>query len=208
MRPLLLDAYCGGGGASAGYVAAGWRVIGVDHTPQPRYPYEFVRGDAIEMIAAVGSHVDAIHASPPCQRYSRITPVRHRETHADLIAATRQALAATGRPWVMENVPDARAHLHSPLMLCGSMFGLAVRRHRLFECSPPLALLLPTCDHSGVPVLVTGTPRRRGCPRVDPSAATKRAALRTPWMRIVDMDQAIPPAYTECVGRALLRERT
>lgn len=133
-RPRLLDLFCGAGGCAAGYAAAGWLVTGVDHRPMPRFPFEFIQADALEFVREHGAEYDAIHASPPCQRYSSTAalPNVKRERHVDLIAPTRDALAATGRPWVIENVE--RAPLTGAL-LCGLSFGLKVFRHRIFESS-------------------------------------------------------------------------
>src|SRR3989304_4174740 len=108
MRPVVLDLFCGGGGSSMGYFDAGFRVIGVDIAPQKHYPFTFIQADALEYCAAHGAEFDAIHASPPCQRYSIATPIRHRDNHPDLIAPTRVALQLTGKPFVIENVENAR----------------------------------------------------------------------------------------------------
>src|SRR6476661_8232697 len=103
MRPRLLDLFCGAGGAAVGYHRAGFDVVGVDINPQPRYPFEFHQGDALTALEHNWQRFDAVHASPPCQHYS-ITRHSHAKEHPDLVAATRQALQATGLPWVMENV--------------------------------------------------------------------------------------------------------
>lgn len=187
-----------------GYHRAGFEVVGVDIKPQPRYPFEFHQADALEFAAEHGHEFDAIHASPPCQRYSHCTPDRYKMNHPDLIAATRECLARIGKPYVIENVEGARGHLRDPLLLCGSMFGLPIWRHRFFEIMPMFASMLPPCDHSSIPVLISGTTRRKGYPRADPPAQTRRDALATPWMSMVGMDEAIPPAYTEYIGLELM----
>jgi hypothetical protein len=163
-RRRLLDLFCGASGAARGYQLAGSHVTGVDLAEQPRYAGDaFIRGDALDYVAAHGREYDAIHASPPCQAYTALRRLHgeHRD-YPDLVAATRDALRATGRPYVIENVPGAP--LLEPAMLCGSMFGLLVRRHRLFESS--LLLFSPgRCRHGefGVPVPVwgDGRPTRR-----------------------------------------------
>src|ERR1700683_2679468 len=126
-RPVLLDLYCGGGGASEGYSRAGFRVVGVDKNPQPNYPYEFIRADAIEKAKDWDflAQFDAVHASPPCQRYSNASNWRPglAELYPDLIAETRMHLKNFGLPYIIENVAGARRLLESPTMLCGAMFG-------------------------------------------------------------------------------------
>lgn len=204
----LLDTYCKAGGAGAGYARAGFEVVGVDIEPQPHFPYEFVQGDAIEHILAHGHEFDAIHASPPCQRYSNMT---HRgngqASHLDLVASTREALIATGVPYVIENVVGAPL-LH-PVTLCGSSFGLRVRRHRLFESNVLLSAL--PCAHawqneskifdiyqhyrwykSGI-VHVSGDPSMKG--------GHWREAMGIGWMTNKELAQAVPPAYTEYIGK-------
>lgn len=177
-RPRLLDLFCGAGGASAGYALAGFDVVGVDLAPQPHYPFEFRQADAIDFLAAGGwLGFDAIHASPPCQRYSTMRKGLWKERdHPDLIAPVRAGLLAIGLPYVIENVEGARHQLINPVKLCGTSFGLGtsdgnqLRRHRYFETSLGL-LLAPPCAHwkgvSAVPVYGGGqnsdyhNPRRR-----------------------------------------------
>jgi DNA (cytosine-5)-methyltransferase 1 len=199
----LLDLFCGAGGAGMGYHRAGFEVVGVDIKQQPHYPFEFHQADALEYLAEHGSEYDVIHASPPCQRYSEITPPQYRDNHPDLIAATREALIKTGKPYVIENVEGARYLLKSPIVLCGSMFGLGVWRHRYFEIYPEIHALLPPCNHSFLPVLITGTTRRK-TGRFEYTAQQCRDASGLDWMTRKGMDEAIPPAYTEWIGRRIL----
>lgn len=213
----LLDLFCGAGGAAMGYHRAGFEVVGVDIKPQPRYPFEFHQADALEYCIEHGHEFDAIHASPPCQRYSIATHVQgNRERHPDLVGPTRDVLAMSGKPWVIENVP--RAPLDNPIMFCGTMFGLQVFRHRLFECSfrisPPVhERHKGTCmshrwhgehwdDLSGGYVTVCGGGNCR--------VATARKAMGIEWMTKRELNQAIPPAYTEYIGKQLIAilERT
>ena len=152
-RPRLLDLFCGAGGAAMGYHRAGFDVVGVDNRPQPHYPFEFHQGDALVALdeltrgmpkGLLGVPFDAVHASPPCQRYSAAAEIHDSsEQHPDLIEPTRHLLQAIGRPYVIENVE--RSPLSTSLMLCGSMFDLGVRRHRWFESNqldarPPMRL--------------------------------------------------------------------
>lgn len=134
-RPRLLDLFCGAGGAAMGYHRAGFEVVGVDIKPQPRYPFEFIQYDALGFVASHGKEFDAIHASPPCHEYS--TATRHRKnrgiTYPDLLPGTQKALRGIGKPYVIENVPGAKALLSDPMLLCGGMFDLGVMRHRYFE---------------------------------------------------------------------------
>jgi DNA (cytosine-5)-methyltransferase 1 len=217
VKPRLLDLFCKAGGAAAGYARAGFDVVGVDIKPQPRYPFEFIQADALTF-PLVG--FDAFHASPPCQRHSQATAAGAWKNHPDLIPATRDRLAATGLPYVIENVP--RAPLVNPLVLCGTMFGLTatdddgtelhLKRHRLFESNVPL-YARRWCDHpKGVQWAGSYGGARRD--KVEartvrhggyvPSARVQGELLGIDWMRERELYEAIPPAYTEWVGRQLL----
>ena len=184
-----------------GYHQAGFEVVGVDIKPQPHYPFEFHQADALEFPL---DGFDVIHASPPCQAYSKCTNPTYRENHPKLIEAIRTQLEKANIPFVIENVEGARHELIQPIMLCGSMFGLPIRRHRYFEIDPLMMFLMSPCNHKPNPVYITGTPRPKHGPRKDPPAAMKREALGTPWMTIKNMDEAIPPAYTEFIGKQLI----
>lgn len=212
----LLDLFCGAGGAAVGYHRAGFQVVGVDIEPHPDFPFRMVVADAME-IAAVPEFLagfDAIHASPPCQAYSNLRTSWNAKDHPELIAPLRGLLAASGLPWVIENVEGAP--LRHPVKLCGSMFGLGIdgyqlRRHRLFETSPALPHLQPQCVHRGPVVGVYGDHlRSRGhwrkgadFPGQD-KVALAREALGIDWMGWSDLSQSIPPAYTEHIGTQLL----
>jgi DNA (cytosine-5)-methyltransferase 1 len=199
--PRVLDLFCGAGGAGAGYARAGCDVTGVDIVPQPRYPFHFVLADALEYVEAHGHEYDLIHASPPCQAHMRL---RHwtKKEYPDLVAATRAALIATRRPYVIENVPDAP--LENPLMLCGSMFGLRVMRHRLFETQPAIWWPPGRCSHpkgavgrrgnEGTREWITVTGHFSGVPKA------QQAMGGLTWMTQHDLAQAIPPAYTEWIA--------
>ena len=136
--PSMLSLFCGQGGADAGYDLAGFDVTGVDIVNQPRYPFEFIRGDVFDILRdeTFVSRFDVITGSPPCQGYS-VTRVWHRDkTYPLLIDPFRNALIASGKPYVIENVEGASDHMRNPVLLCGPMFGLRTYRHRLFECAP------------------------------------------------------------------------
>ena len=202
-KKRILDLFCCQGGAGMGYSLAGFEVVGVDIQPQPRYPFEFHQGDALEFAAKYGSDFDAIHASPPCQGYSLGALWRGtKENHPDLVDATRQALQATGRPYIIENVPGAP--LRKSVMLCGTMFGLKVIRHRHFEIHPDLAFITPPCVHRGRVrdghyVTVAG---HGG----DGSNAYSvwADAMEIDWMDKYGLSQALPPVYTSFLGSVLV----
>ena len=212
-----LDLYCGQGGCSVGYARAGFDMTGVDIKPQPRYPYRFVQADALTYLAEHWWEYDFIHASPPCQGYS-ITKNLKTVTadHPMLIEVVRKALIETGKPYVIENVPGAP--LISPLMLCGSMFGLGVLRHRLFECNPPIWFPPASCNHDGKVLPIWWKSRMRellagkvyryitvvGRSYLMPEA---RRAMGIDWMTRDGLSQAIPPAYTEFVGIHQIRSQ-
>ena len=231
-RPRLLDTFCKAGGATKGYQRAGFYVVGVDVEPQPNYcGDEFIQADALNLLECWDVHdgdcwpeigpVAAIHASPPCPRYSvlRHANVTKGSDHPDLVGRTRELLEATGLPWVMENVPGAP--MSATVVLCGSMFGLGsgdryLQRHRLFEAS--FGMLQPTCAHRGEAIGVYGggptgrytfengirkglKGRRGGYQgRMD----ERREAMGIDWMTSQELNNAIPPAYTEFIGTQLL----
>lgn len=203
-RPRLLDLYCCAGGAAMGYYRAGFDVVGVDIAPQPHFPFTFIQADALEYVAAHGHEFDAIHASPPCQGYS-VTRAIHGREYVDLVDATRDALDATGKPYIIENVPGAP--LRNAIYLEGMMFGLRVIRRRLFESN--LLLLQPsdvpavgsTNSHRGYStggayITVAGNNYNR---------IEGMAAMGVDWhVTRRELSQATPPAYTEFTGRQLL----
>ena len=195
-RLRLLDGCCGGGGAGVGYARAGFDVLGVDIAEQPDYPLPFARADVLTVDVA---GFDVVHVSPPCQRFSTVTPARVRDCWPDLVTPLRERLRAAVRDgligaYVIENVPGAPLRL--PAMVCGSAFGLGVRRHRLFESSVPLAGT--GCAHGGPVVQVYG-----GQPPEGVSAA--RAAMGIDWLPWDRLTEAIPPAYTHYLGAQLRR---
>ena len=188
-----------------GYHRAGFEVTGVDIAPQPRYPHAFVQADAIEYLTEHGHEYDAIHASPPCQRYSVTHVIRGRE-HPDLIAAVRAAIPP-GTPYVIENVTGAAAHLRDPLMLCGTMFALRTYRHRLFETGGFTAAA-PAHPRHTAPVARMGRPVRDGefihIVGNFSGADLAREVMDMPWASRDGLRDAIPPAYTDHIGRQLI----
>lgn len=213
MRPRILDLFCGAGGAAMGYARAGFEVVGVDIGVQPNYPFRFIRGDALQFlrdefpVLDICREVKAIHASPPCQLFSRMTPAHRREAYIDLLTPTRDMLERIGLPYVIENVEGARSVMREPFMLCGSSFGLRVRRHRLFETNWPMSWLMP-CAHGqqGQPVGVYGEGSSKGQKR-GRKADTEAEVLEVmgmPWSDRKGATQAIPPDYTEFIGQQLM----
>ena len=215
-RPLLLDLFCCAGGAAMGYYQAGFEVVGVDLKPQPHYPFEFEEGDALAVLEGTSTTVwhleefSAIHASPPCQPFSQAVKKVNRPKHADLVEATRTALRATGLPYIIENVP--RAPLLDPITLCGSSFGLPIRRHRKFESNVPL-MALP-CAHGAFEAKYPPAWNRTNPLRVlsisggytgKVDLEEHKAAMGVDWdVTPHELSEAIPPAYTRFLGEQLL----
>lgn len=218
--PVLLDLCCCEGGAAKGYQQAGFEVLGADIKDIRRYPGRFIKGDALAVLDLYRDKVDAVHASPPCQRYSQGTTSADRRKYPDMVSAVRAALIETGLPWVIENVP--RAPLIDPLVLCGTQFRLRttdddgtmlwLKRHRHFESN--VRLTSPgLCRH----------PRGRqwagsyGGARDDkvearevrgggyvPRPEVIARLLDIDWMSKNGLYQAVPPAYTYWIGHQLM----
>jgi len=204
IRPRLLDLFCGAGGASAGYHRAGFDVTGVDIAPQPRYPFEFHQADAMTFPL---DGFDAIHASPVCKLWSVATPAWARGNHQNQIPQVRARLLAIGVPWVIENVPGAP--LRPDYKLCGCICGLPeLRRERWFETSWHGFEMRPPCIHPpGSVITVAGHGEPSG-PRMAHGVIAHKAdwerAMRIGWMSRDELAQAIPPAYTEYIGKQLI----
>lgn len=216
----VLDLFCGGGGAAEGYARAGLEPIGVDMDAHPRYPGTFVRADWREGLERYAGSVDLVHASPPCQGYSAhvtSTGAWDRTEGADeprLIGEVREALQATGLPYVIENVTGARADMVEPVLLCGTMYGLPIARHRLVEAS--FALDVP--EHPRCRGVAKAYAAARGWEYRDMSVTGKgrRAGTSERWAEILDVRhpmtqhefrESIPPAYAEWVARQWLAAR-
>ena len=227
-RPRLLDLFCGAGGAAVGYDRAGFDVVGVDIAPQPHYPFEFHRADALDWADALTTghlRFDAVHASPPCQAFS-VTRATHHKRYPDLLTPTLKRFGLLAVPWVIENVPGAP--LPSPVVMCGAAFGcvaddvdgapLVLRRHRLFASN--VLVLVPPCAcaeyrHRGVRVggVYGGGPENRRIANralgtfrggYTPAKTVAAELIGCPTMTKAELAQAIPPAYTEHIGRQLL----
>ena len=191
----ILDLFCGAGGAAMGYHRAGFEVVGVDINPQPHYPFEFHQADALTYPL---EGFDAYHASPPCQRFSVMQQIHHNQLiHPDLIDPMRQLLIRTGKAYVIENVP--KAPIRVDLMLCGTMFGLKMPRHRIFESNVPMPCLTLSCNH-----LDTYDPYHGGEMARNEKVKLAKAMGIDWFMTRPEVREAIPPAYTEYIGKELM----
>lgn len=231
-RPRLLDLFCGAGGAGMGYHRAGWDVVGFDINPQPDYPFEFHQADALALVkdairgcwhesAALTSlpgmlrtcfgRFDAIHLSPPCQASTALTKGTNAgRVYPHLIPGARELACNSGLPTVIENVQGA--DVRRDVTLCGEMFGLDVIRHRYFEVDGFTVTQPPHVSHRG---RVRGW--RHGVYHDGPYLAVYgegggkgsvpewQAAMGIDWTDDRKaIAEAIPPAYTEFIGRQLI----
>jgi len=232
MKPKLLDLFCGAGGTSMGYYRAGFEyIVGVDNKPQPHYPFNFIQWDAIDLIRQLAEtgkaytgdnsknnplnstlvwHIndfDVYHASPPCQRFSCMKTKWNSGSPPDLLTPTLEAFNKwrfEGIPWVVENVVGAPLPTH--IQLCGSIFGLGsngyqLRRHRWFQSN----ILIPTppCNHKGKAISIVGGVKINRLKTRAPFEWGKEA-MGIDWMDWEEMSEAIPPAYTEYIGKYLM----
>ena len=211
-----------------GYSRAGFDVTGVDNRPMPRYPFPFIQADALEYVAEHGHEYDVIHASPPCQAFTQMS-AKYRgyggkaDSHQDLLTPTRALLAGFAQPWVIENVPGAKRHMETTLTLHGGLFGLGVHRPRRFESN--VMLLAPPGPYTVDPVGVygrrpdgrrlwtrnngnwrTAAVPKKSIIRAARSIEEARAVMGIDWMKWEEIREAIPPAYTEYIGRLLLAQ--
>ncbi|MFC8715636.1 DNA methylase [Streptomyces sp. NPDC057197] len=220
-RPRLLDLFSCAGGAATGYARAGFVVDGCDIAHRPNYPFPYHHGDALayltDLIASGEIRRYAfVHASPPCQHGCALAVGTNASqgwgrAHVDLVGATRTLLDRTGLPYVIEQ-PNGRAQIRKDLTLCGEMFALGVIRHRNFELGGWTAMQPAHVPHRG---------RVRGYrhgqyfdgPYVaaygngggKPSVSELQAAMGIDWTDVrEELTEAIPPAYTEHIGRAAL----
>lgn len=217
----MIDLYCCAGGAAMGYHQAGFdEIIGVDIIDRPNYPFEFVKMDALEFLRTADlSDVSFIHASPPCQCYSKLKHLsgnveKWEETHVDLVAPTREVLIKTGKPFVIENVEGSP--LINPIKLYGSQFpNLYTQRPRLFESNISLKEPVnPKVKHKTGKlgygpaedgfITVAGIRPQRGMNEVQTKLYYGFALGGIDWMSLEELTQAIPPAYTEFIGKQII----
>ena len=217
----LLDLFCCAGGCAKGYYDAGFEVVGVDIVDRPNYPYEFIKADALEILKNEEfiSQFDAIHASPPCQCYSKLkylsgNVAKWEENHVDLVAPTRELLIKTGKPYIIENVEGAP--LINPIKLCGSQFeNMYTQRPRLFESNIPLKKPdAPVVRHKTLKlgegfaedgyITVAGTRNPKGMNDIQTKLYYGFALGGIDWMSLEELTQAIPPCYTRWIGKQVI----
>lgn len=185
-----------------GYHQAGFDVIGVDKDPQPHYPFEFIQADALDVLTDKGflAGFDALAGSPTCQTWAAVSDWRgSRSNHPDMLTPTLKLLDQVEQPWVVENVPEAatRGPLRADYLLCGTQFGVRVKRHRAFQVGnwSPTASPLPGHNCYRNPHLIPfGHKHERAF----------ADAMGCTWMTNKEARQAVPPAFTEYIGRELM----
>jgi len=206
----IADLFCGAGGAGMGLHRAGFEVIGFDIEPQKNYPFEFHQQDALTVDLR---EFDAVWASPPCQLFTiglNNTQLSDRDKHLDFITPIREIIVDSGLPYIIENVVSAP--LQHWIMLCGTMFGLKVIRHRWFE-STILLWSFGHSKHNGVLhngdyiAVYNGKWRNSNSQYPIPKRfLTKSAwahAMKIDWMTKQELSQAIPPDFSQHLGRQL-----
>jgi len=198
----ILDLYCGAGGAATGLKNAGLTdITGIDKEDQPDYPFNFIKGDVLELTTEFLQKFDFIWASPPCQLYSfgSIKHIRCGKVYPDLVDPTRQLLLKSRKPWVIENVP--RAPIRRDLMLCGEMFKIRVIRHRHFEIE---GFKVPQPKH----IKHAGTVKEKyyiTCAGHGGNGSNKLSvwqdAMEIHWTKNKhSIAEAVPPKYSEYIG--------
>jgi DNA (cytosine-5)-methyltransferase 1 len=206
----LLDLFCGAGGASAGYAMAGFEVTGIDVKHGKRYPFTYIKGDVRDYLHKdFLDQFDVIAASPPCQTHSSTKHLRVAQgkstSKIDMIPEVREALIASGKPYVIENVPGAP--LINPVQLCGSAFKLKVRRHRLFESNVELQGTVCYHKEQGKPVGIYGSMRDQipGGGHTAKTMPEAYEAMGIDWMIWGELVESIPPAYTKFIGDQIIK---
>lgn len=220
---VLLDICCCQGGASEGYRRAGFTPLGIDIDPQPRYPFPFHQGDAVAALDNLASgkgvlftlpnggglvelfdeQIKAKHGSPPCQAWTNCQKIQG-NTHPELVEPIRELFQATTQPWVIENVEGAP--LVDPVMLCGAMFGLETYRHRLFETNVQLSVP-PHPEHVARTTKMGRAPVPGEYMHIVGNfsgVSRGRSIMDMDWASRDGLREAIPPAYTEHIGRQVL----
>lgn len=206
-----LDLFCGAGGATCGLQQAGYHVTGVDIEPQSRYCGDvFYQDDAMAWLRGEREPLDSfdlIWASPKCQAHSVLTPAAYKANHEIQLPYVLEILRAQSTPYVVENVQGAQTLMRNPIFLCGTMFGLNIWRHRWFEIgNVDTFFLLPPCNHSEQPVVVSGRGMRKtveGHRWSGSKASESRLAMRIDWMNRQELRQAIPPAYSRFLAEQI-----
>jgi DNA (cytosine-5)-methyltransferase 1 len=205
----LLDLFCCAGGAAAGYHRAGFHVTGVDINPQPNYPHLFVQADAIDFLTRNWRHFDAIHMSPPCQHWTPLHARHPGKEYPTLIDASRSAAETTGLPYVIENVMSAPLRKDLSIVLCADNMGLRTVRHRRFEYGGGLVLQQP--PHRPHRARTATSRRRERWARGwhvsitgDVGTYVGPEAMGIDWMAGNELCEAIPPVFTEHIGRQLM----
>ncbi len=207
-KPKLLDLCCKAGGMSMGYSQVGFDVTGVDIEPQPHYPFKFIQTDATKLDIEFLRQFDLISASPPCQKYSVTTSQWRKKgyDYPDLIEPIRDLLIASGKPYVIENVPQAPLIIR--VILCGTMFGIRTYRHRIFESNfyikqPAHPEHIATATHLGRPAtdkhFLTMAGHFSG-------VKLAREITGCHWMNRAELAEAIPPAYSKYIGGQFLKQ--
>jgi DNA (cytosine-5)-methyltransferase 1 len=209
----VLDLFCGAGGAAMGLHRA-WpnaKIYGVDIEPQPRYPFRFYQADVFEWAVFEWRDFDFIWASPPCQAHVSLRWMYNAKDHACMISPTRRKLLESGKPFVIENVPNAPLVLS--VYLCGTMFQLGTEdaelwRHRHFEATFPISQ--QPCRHRLKRRVIGvygghGRDRRRKMNGQDFPTSARRQAMGIDWMTTTELSQAIPPAYSQYIAEQYLR---
>jgi DNA (cytosine-5)-methyltransferase 1 len=198
----VLDLFCGAGGAAKGYADLGFEVIGIDIAPQPHYPYEFIKADALRPPVNLEAF-DLIHASPPCQAYSKTRQFHPHITYPRLVEPILAMLARIEIPWVVENVPESPL---KDLLLCGAMFGLRTYRHRYFDSN----FHITQPPH---PSHLKRTTKLGRAPASDEfmtiaghfsGIKIARKIMKISWMTRDELSEAIPPIYTSYIGQQFL----
>lgn len=198
-----LDLFCGAGGASMGLYQAGFEVVGVDFQYQPNYPCKFLEDDVFNLELEWIRKFDFVWASPPCQMFTAYARNNeHVGKYPDLIGDVRKLLKNAEVWWVIENVPGAS--LRNYIKLCGSSFGLDIRRHRIFESN--FWIQPVRCRHGWQkPRFPCATNRNYLRKTVEIGVwriplETQRKAMGMDWMNRLELSQAVPPAYSKYIG--------
>lgn len=214
MRKLRhLGLFCSAGGACTGYTRAGFITEGVDIAPQPHYPHTFHQADAFEFLAKHGHRFDFISASPMCRDHTPLTSVAGRTGTEWQVGAIREALIASGKPYVIENVMTAPLRQDISIRICADTLGLRTVRHRRFEPGNGIALIEPPwCENQHRARTATSRRRERWdqgwhvSVTGDVGVYVGPEALGIDWMTGDELSQAIPPAMTELIGRQVISQ--